>query len=48
METNEGEIGRVVRRDSPWWTDSDWANRDRDDLGNVAGSHTRVTISVEQ
>jgi uncharacterized protein len=30
MATNEGEIGRAVRRDSPWWTDADWAQRDRD------------------
>ncbi len=30
MATNEGEIGRAVRRDSPWWTDPDWSNRDRD------------------
>jgi uncharacterized protein len=27
---NEGEVGRAVRRDSPWWTDEAWAERDRD------------------
>jgi hypothetical protein len=27
---NEGEVGRAVRRDSPWWTDSAWARRDPD------------------
>jgi len=30
MAINEGEVGRAVRRDSPWWADPTWAQRDRD------------------
>lgn len=30
MATNQGEVGRAVRRDSPWWTDPSWSTRDRD------------------
>jgi uncharacterized protein len=30
MAINEGEVGRAVRRDSPWWSDAAWVDRDRD------------------
>jgi uncharacterized protein len=30
MAINEGEVGRAVRRDSPWWSDESWVDRDRD------------------
>ncbi len=30
MAVNEGEVGRAVRRDSPWWTNNTWAAQDRD------------------
>jgi uncharacterized protein len=30
MAINEGEVGRAVRRDSPWWSDGAWVDRDRD------------------
>ena len=30
MALNEGEVGRAVRRDSPWWSDPAWVERDRD------------------
>lgn len=30
MAVNEGEVGKAVRRDSPWWGDAEWAERDRD------------------
>jgi hypothetical protein len=30
MAINDGEVGRAVRRDSPWWSDMAWVDRDRD------------------
>lgn len=37
MAINEGEVGRAVRRDSPWWTNPNWAHNDLD-LRAVDGS----------